>query len=300
MTHYEELGITADAADEEIRQAHRRLVKLLHPDQQLDDQLRRIAELQLMRVNVLVEQLLDPVQRKLYDMTLRGPMALPPVAVERHVVESRTILEGWKYAAAGAAAVVVAAILTTSSPTDVVRSVMTAQASSPPVPAVTIEPKPVAATPARPPLRMQAPGNAPRGVVASPSPTVPAVAVEPHRQEHVVEAPPLPAPAPVAAAPPVEARNEPSLSGVWLYAGGKKSDRDQGLYRPEYIELRISEEGSGGALHGEYRSRYAVTDLPISPNVNFSFQGAATAASLPWRGPKGSSGTVVLKLLRRL
>ena len=84
---------------------------------------------------------------------------------------------------------------------------------------------------------------------------------------------------------------------MWLYAGGKKSDRDQGLYRPEYIELRISEEG--GVVHGEYRSRYTVTDLPISPAVDFSFKGSAASPTLHWRGLKGSSGTVSLKMLNR-
>jgi hypothetical protein len=82
---------------------------------------------------------------------------------------------------------------------------------------------------------------------------------------------------------------------VWLYAGGERTENDKGLYKPEYIELRLSE--AGGQLHGEYRSRYAVTDLPISPAVNFSFDGPAVAAQFQWKGPKASAGTIAIKLI---
>ena len=37
MNHYEELGIESDAPVEEIRQAYKTLVRLLHPDGQTDE-----------------------------------------------------------------------------------------------------------------------------------------------------------------------------------------------------------------------------------------------------------------------
>jgi hypothetical protein len=67
MNYYEELGLTPDATPEEIRQAHRKLTKLLHPDQQTDEALRRLAEAQMRRLNSIVDVLSDGDSRKQYD-----------------------------------------------------------------------------------------------------------------------------------------------------------------------------------------------------------------------------------------
>jgi len=72
VTHYEELGLADTASPEEIRRAHRILCRLLHPDHQSDETLRRAAEVQMRRVNAMVEMLLDPHRRRLYDERLRG------------------------------------------------------------------------------------------------------------------------------------------------------------------------------------------------------------------------------------
>ncbi len=306
MTYYEELGISADAAEEDIRQAHRRLVKLLHPDQHSNDELRRMAELQMMRVNSLVEQLLDPTQRKLYDLAIRAPLPsyVPPSpSVKRGILPNEAIQQGWKYALAGVALATVAWVMTATSPTDVVRSVTTGVLSVTSVAASEPPPPQKAANASRaiprapivlrqtPPVPIQSPQPSLDPVPDSkPQENTPAPAL-------IHTATPTPDPSP---RPQVKAADSIplALAGTWLYAGGKRTAEDERLYKPEYIELRIQEEG--GTLHGEYRSRYAVTDLPISPTVNFSFQGVfAGSASLPWKGPKGSSGTVVLKLLHR-
>jgi curved DNA-binding protein CbpA len=44
MNYYEELRLTPSASAEEIRQAYRELVRLLHPDQRREEGLRRAAE----------------------------------------------------------------------------------------------------------------------------------------------------------------------------------------------------------------------------------------------------------------
>jgi hypothetical protein len=80
MTYYEELGLTASASPDDIRKAHRTVSRLLHPDQQTEDSLRQAAELQMRRLNAVVDILLDPHQRRRYDDSLRAPLRdpLPP------------------------------------------------------------------------------------------------------------------------------------------------------------------------------------------------------------------------------
>ena len=73
MNHYEELGIASDAPAEEIRQAYKTLVRLLHPDGQTDERLKTMAERQMQRLNGMLEILLDPRRRREYDEGIRGP-----------------------------------------------------------------------------------------------------------------------------------------------------------------------------------------------------------------------------------
>jgi hypothetical protein len=72
MNYYEELGIDPSASEEEIGRAHRRLAKLMHPDQQVDDDVKKLAETQMRRLNAIVEILTDPEKRQLYDEQLQG------------------------------------------------------------------------------------------------------------------------------------------------------------------------------------------------------------------------------------
>lgn len=72
MDYYEELGIDPAADQEEIHRAHRRLTKLLHPDQQTDRAMKLLAETQMRRLNAIVEVLSNPEQRRLYDEALNG------------------------------------------------------------------------------------------------------------------------------------------------------------------------------------------------------------------------------------
>jgi preprotein translocase subunit Sec63 len=82
MNYYEELGIRADAESEEIRKAHRRLVKLMHPDRQPDPQMKHIAETQIRRLNTIVSTLLSPDQRGEYDKALSAPQESQPTLVK--------------------------------------------------------------------------------------------------------------------------------------------------------------------------------------------------------------------------
>src|SRR5882757_5371573 len=82
MNYYEELGIRADAEAEDIRKAHRRLVKLMHPDHQRDPQMKLLAETQMRRLNTIIATLLDPEKRSAYNEALRGRYLVRPVTVK--------------------------------------------------------------------------------------------------------------------------------------------------------------------------------------------------------------------------
>ena len=71
ITYYEELGVTPDASQEQIREAFRALARLLHPDQQTDQQLKEIAELQMRKINRIYGVLSDPERRRRYDVFLQ-------------------------------------------------------------------------------------------------------------------------------------------------------------------------------------------------------------------------------------
>jgi hypothetical protein len=87
MTFYEELGVPAEASREEIRQAYKRLVRLLHPDRCGDPATRVLAELQMRRLNGILEVLSRPDERANYDRSLMQGDAIrqcPTAAHDAH------------------------------------------------------------------------------------------------------------------------------------------------------------------------------------------------------------------------
>jgi hypothetical protein len=73
MDYYEELGISRTASAEQVRHAYRQLARLMHPDQQLDESLRRLAETQMKRLNMVLAVLCDEERRRAYDLSLNEP-----------------------------------------------------------------------------------------------------------------------------------------------------------------------------------------------------------------------------------
>ncbi|MGH9694773.1 MAG: DnaJ domain-containing protein, partial [Bryobacteraceae bacterium] len=67
------------ADEEEIRKAHRRLVRLMHPDQHRDPAMKQLAETQMRRLNSIVATLLDDERRQEYDQQLRASLTARPV-----------------------------------------------------------------------------------------------------------------------------------------------------------------------------------------------------------------------------
>ena len=80
INFYEELGVAADASPEEIRDAFRSLARLLHPDQQTDLQLKKMAESQMRKLNPIYAVLSDPERRRRYDEDLLDGYP-PPIII---------------------------------------------------------------------------------------------------------------------------------------------------------------------------------------------------------------------------
>lgn len=86
VNHFEEFGLGRSATVEEIRHAYKVLAQLLHPDRQPDEELRRVAECQMKRLNETVGILLDPEQRRRYEAGIdggNGQFPRPPIVIVR-------------------------------------------------------------------------------------------------------------------------------------------------------------------------------------------------------------------------
>lgn len=308
MNYYEELGLTPQATPEEIRQAYRNLSRLLHPDQQDNEELRRLADRQMKRLNGVRDILTDPVQRRKYDLSLAAEASawnpLLPVLSRR----SRSAfgflprLRFGKRAAALLAALAGGVLLYW-------------HASRPPAPMVALIPPPAPGLraqvavpgPDTEPHRSRTRPREARDSVTRPvAPRPPALTDHSPLKGAGLEIPPplrtaaeirdSITPLPPGSLPPDPPLHSP-FTGVWFYTPPRVPQDDPSLYPPEYIETVILEED--GVLRGRYQARYRVADKAISPEVYFRFEGRPErdAATLPWTGAGGARGEVRLKLL---
>ncbi|MGH9719471.1 MAG: J domain-containing protein [Bryobacteraceae bacterium] len=312
VTYYEELGLAASASTDAIHKAYRNLTRLVHPDSHTDNELRRLAECQMRRLNDVYEVLRDPEKRSRYDAVLIAgtPRALGPAKR----AEARP---GWRNAAWIVAASLCAIAIAWYAGGERMRDVRYAavEAAAPrtqkaqPVaePAVakqairgsrrTATPQP--ADRLRQPLRE--PETQPTGQVASlplavanaapaSTPTLSEPPAAPSPAEPVphllIALPGIPLPAPPK--PPS------ALTGTWFYVQPRKIPHSA-LYPPEFIEAVIGE--SDGSISGRYRARYRVGNRAISPNVSFEFAGrmGEKTIALPWTGDDGSQGEIHLR-----
>jgi hypothetical protein len=78
-THYQVLGIAPGATPQQVRDAHRQLARVLHPDRLAGatDAERRLAERRMREVNVAWTTLSDPARRTDYDRMLRAAATGP-------------------------------------------------------------------------------------------------------------------------------------------------------------------------------------------------------------------------------
>jgi hypothetical protein len=303
MDYYEELGIERSATLVEVRHAYRRLMQLVHPDHSGDEATRRLAELQAKRLNAILAVLADPVERERYDRELsfgQTALALAPPPRERLAQAP-----GWLWLVAGAAvAMAFISVMPRSQRGDQAVEAPPPQAS--PVPVSKNPPRPATGSYARalprqwtPPAAAAASGPEAGDISSHAIPTNLAPGLPPEAppaseaSRNDWETPALIAPA--LAEPPHPPRCS-TLAGEWLFVP-QPIVHGNGLYPPEYIEMRVTE--GAGTVRGKYRARYRISDRAISPEVAFEFQGRASEsdARLPWTGPGGTRGEVTLHLV---
>lgn len=297
MDHYEELGLERTASAEEIRRAYHNLSRLLHPDQQQDETLKRLAEAQMRRLNAIHELLSDPWRRRRYDARLASQVPLVMVPVDAQSEPPARARRGW----AAKAAWVVSAVLGVVAIAwwvsgDRMRAVPYPQASWPPP-----EPAPRAGEPVRRAAprarravrttdqvkpREEAPRNQSDSAVF-PAQVEEPETVPPRGNREISEAAPPASPQP--------ADRVEGVAGTWFYVPVAMRSGST-LYPPEYIEAVIDERD--GMIRGKYRARYRVGNRAISPDVVFTFEGpAGEGARLPWKGAGGAQGEVRLRLV---
>lgn len=322
ITFYEELGVAPNASPEEIRDAFRLFVRLLHPDQHTDPQLKEIAENQMRKLNRVYAVLSDPASRRQYDETLEEERLLPIIV--NPPSPGRRFPSG---ALAWSAAIVVSAGVLVW---------LLASDNSSPVPTRASEPGSTliaAAAPALPANRPEDSDSAAsqisrlhadlRAVIVERDAAIvelkklrDAVQIRPHETQQATgsrllestEPQPLtltelPAAAklPFLASPALPRVERPAnrqMSGFWFYAkpADGQTNKNQTLYPPEYIEATVTEDA--GVIHGRYRSRFLIGDRAISPEVNFTFTGPRNGmqCAAQWIGAGGARGELTMRL----
>jgi curved DNA-binding protein CbpA len=326
INYYEELGIADNASPEEIRDGFRALVRLLHPDHQIDGQLKIIAERQMQKLNRIYAVLSDLESRRRYDDSLEE-MRSPPAIVFRPPSKANVQRLMPRFAWTGAALIAVATLIWLgwegSAPVPVYNPVVYN-----PVPVYNVDASPSQKPLASPPAasadsqpdvaQLRSDLNAARterdaaihelmrlrGATARKYETAPAT--QPILPEHVASAAPvamavteLPPSPPVRPAP-AKASPAPlrTFAGFWFYTrpGQGQRNGNTALYPPEFIQATLTEQG--GLVHGRYRSRYQIVDRAISPDVNFEFTGTPNGSTMAssWAGSGGSKGELTLKI----
>ncbi|MCC6344924.1 MAG: J domain-containing protein [Bryobacterales bacterium] len=320
MTYYEELGISANATVEEIRQAYKRLARLLHPDKLQNEKQRHVAECQMKRLNGVYETLVRPESRIAYDESLRAALfAAQPLDEEIAPQPEKSIwtdlprrLKGptGVWAGAGALGLLLLPWILADAVRTPEASVIhgprreaaireTAARNEMPLP----DPRLLQLRQRLAQMRRERDEALERAQALSreltelqrrgpPMPTAPAVDSIPASTQPAL--PPAREPSTVrTVVSPAAARG---LAGHWYFTkSSAPAGRD--LYPPEYIEAVIQEES--GILRGRYRARYRVPDRAISPEVAFEFsgKGEGDGARLPWFGEGGASGELRIRML---
>lgn len=259
MDYYQELGVSQDASVEEIRRAYKTAARLLHPDNQPDQDLRRMAEIQMRRLNELMEVLGSPATRREYDRALTVNqiriLAIPPQPQQPLL---RFAPRYCYWAALG--------LMASSMSVWWIR-----------------QPDPNT--------------NGSRREV--PESREPAMEAWPRQEvsNHLpVHAPNISGP-PGFSAESKPLRQEARFEGLWVFAPASAERSEAGSYPPQYIELRLGRDR--GLLSGSYTGRYRVTVPSISPEIRLRMHEkshTARSALMAWISEYGAAGQAQLLL----
>jgi curved DNA-binding protein CbpA len=319
ITFYEELGVAPQASPEEIRDAFRLFVRLLHPDQQTDPQLIGIAEKQMRKLNRVYAVLSDPERRRRYDELLGDDYSVPIILSSPSPGQRRLMAR-----MAWSAAIVVSAglLIWLASDTGV-------QNRAPELNSTPASPSASSTTSPAKLAENTADGDPPASQISQLRSDLSAAIVErdaaiqelnklrgdPNRSRNAFQpgsSPPveglepksaltmteLPSSSRPQAAPGWSERPATrQLAGFWFYAkpADGKIDKSFSLYPPEYIEATITEDGA--AIQGRYRARFRITGRAVSQDVNFTFTGTRNGPQFNcvWTGAGGAKGEMTVK-----
>lgn len=328
MNYYEELGVRHDANVDDIRQAFKKLARLLHPDRQVEPSLKSIAERQMQRLGEIVAVLSDPGKRSHYDETLLLANRLPTIYNKPGILISPMPC-GWRDSNNGVAeftfrhwfwiltGIFVMALSTwtflenNSAALDPGLQRAALQGDS------TFEDRD--RQPAQKADRLQ---HRMTAVISKAPPIIPAHGI-PMAVRAPITTPPEPpsapaleeipaslftAPEPLAEVAKIAPPKMPgenitslpsvsSLAGRWLYTPQPGDVSESGMYSATYVELLLVEHA--GELAGDYRARYNVPDRAVSPEVTFKIRGPAessTSATFAWLSGDRAKGLAEMAL----
>jgi hypothetical protein len=315
ITYYEELGVESTVTQEQIRDAYRALVRLLHPDQQTEPQLRNAAELQMRKLNRIHAVLSDPIRRLAYDDSLQTPhtAAAPVIVVKESAVDQRKLL-----IRAGAVGALVFGtflliwFMAVSNNSDA--RVQDAHAATGAKSSDTTDGDPgEQIAHLRDQLRtaeserddaleqlVRLSGKKPAGLPDAPkaqekTQPISTTAVMTELPGGDSGSAPSSSASALSSGPRVSASD---FAGEWVFSkSGSASSGGKSEYPPEYIQLTVTERN--GFLQGQYHSRYQVLDHGVLPDVDFAFTGTPSngALSCGWQGMGGARGHMTMRLL---
>ncbi len=313
MNYYEELGVRQDASIADIRHAYKMMARLLHPDRQVDPNLKRIAERQMKRLGEIVGLLADPRTRSQYDDILMlgdfrtsirwRPMLVPAAAESWHGGNGMAgfAVRNWFWILIGAFAMALSTWSFMQPKLTVPTRELQPEASQ-------RDPVPERRTvrhPAKPGTRPGIVKTTPNRLATGPWPPVVALP-ERHDDPALEDMPPVllagresfsevaPSP-PAQILPPLPV--EPSFAGRWLYWPRAGEVAERGSYPASYVELQLVEHG--GEIEGDYHAIYKVHDQAVSPQVTLRIRGTAesrTSAKFTWVARDGAKGQAEMTL----
>lgn len=301
MNYYEELGVPQDAPVEDIRQAYRQLARLLHPDNQLEPDLKRMAERQMQRLVDITGVLSDPEKRSHYDeMLLTGNYLLAtcrkPSIPSFRLPEWRNVnhgftelaLRNWFWILNGVFVMTLGAWAfmhrNLAVPDPELRSVALQEASvlegqdhHPPQQATRSQHRSASVVPRAPIIPANGNPIATRNLTIVPSEPPPVPQLE-EIPTNFFTAPELSTEVPAMVSesvPPLPGVS--SFAGRWLYTPLPGEVSERGTYSATYVELLLVEHA--GQLAGDYRANYHIPDRAVSPEVTFKLRGTASSAT---------------------